>query len=205
MAAPAATVPNLLSARPMALFGKEKTQDAIPPAAPPPRPEPIAPPKEREVVMGERDRGTSQFGGVGGIDAFLGKGTKVTGKLVFEGPGRIEGQVEGEISAQDTLTVGEGASVSAKVTGATIIVEGKITGDVTARQRLELRASGKVHGNITTPSLVVHEGAIIDGQVSMGKTTSTGVAKTGEPETAATKHLERARDSAIQVASALTR
>jgi cytoskeletal protein CcmA (bactofilin family) len=156
--------------------------------------------------MGERDRGTSQFGGVGGIDAFLGKGTKVTGKLVFEGPGRIEGQVEGEIVAQDTLTIGEGANVSAKVAGATIIVEGKITGDVTARQRLELRASGKVHGNVTTPSLVVHEGAILDGQVSMGNTTGAAkTAKTDEPDTAATKHLERARDSALQVASALTR
>jgi cytoskeletal protein CcmA (bactofilin family) len=183
----------------MALFGKDKTQDAIPPAAPP-RPEPIAP-KEREVVMGERDRGTSQYGN-GGIDAFLGKGTKVTGKLVFDGPGRIEGQVEGEIVAQDTLTVGEGANVSAKVTGATIIVEGKITGDVTARQRLELRASGKVHGNVSTPSLIVHEGAILDGQVSMGNADTKAK---HEPETAANKHLERARDSAMQVASALTR
>jgi cytoskeletal protein CcmA (bactofilin family) len=186
----------------MALFGKDKMSDAIPPAAP--RPEPIAP-REREVVMGERDRGTSQFGGVGGIDAFLGKGTKVTGKLVLDGPGRIEGNVEGEISAQDTLTIGEGASVSAKVTGATIIVEGKITGDVNARQRLEVRASGKVHGNVSTPSLVVHEGAILDGQVAMGTSTGASKAKHDEPETAATKHLERARDSALQVASALTR
>ena len=42
----------------------------------------------REVAMGERDRGTGQ---PGGIDAFLGKGTTISGKLVFEGPGRIEG------------------------------------------------------------------------------------------------------------------
>jgi cytoskeletal protein CcmA (bactofilin family) len=184
----------------MALFNKDKTYDAIPPVAP--RPEGIAP-REREVVMGERDRGTSQYGGVGGIDAFLGKGTKVTGKLVFDGPGRIEGNVEGEISAQDTLTIGEGATVNAKVAGATIIVEGKVTGDVNARQRLEIRASGKVHGNVTTPSLVVHEGAILDGQCSMG--TADSKAKRDETDTAATRHLERARDSAIQVASALTR
>ena len=156
--------------------------------------------------MFERERDAVSTLEANATSAFLGKGSRVTGKLVCEGSGRIEGQVEGEISAQDTLTVGEGASVSAKVTGATIIVEGKITGDVNARQRLELRASGKVHGNVTTPSLVVHEGAILDGQVSMGTTTSTGAAKAkDEPETAATKHLERARDSAIQVASALTR
>src|SRR2546426_9125348 len=47
--------------------------------------------------------------GPGGIDTFLGRGTKINGKLVLEGTARIEGQVEGEISAQDALTVGEGA------------------------------------------------------------------------------------------------
>lgn len=181
----------------MALFGN-KAHDAIPPAAP--RPEPIAP---REVVMGERERGMGQAGGVGGIDAFLGKGTKVTGKLVFDGPGRIEGQVEGEIAAQETLTIGEGAIVNAKVAGATIIVEGKVTGDVTARQRLEIRASGKVHGNVSAPSLVVQEGAVLDGQCSMGSAETK--AKRDEPEATATRHLERTRDSALQAAATLTR
>lgn len=180
----------------MALFGKDKTQDATPSGL---RPEGIAP---REVVMGER---TSQFGGAGGIDAFLGKGTKVTGKLTFEGPGRIEGEVDGEIAAQDTLTVGEGANVSAKISGATIVIEGKVTGDVVARQRLELRATGRVHGNVTTPSLIVHEGAILDGQCSMGATAAKTTAKRDDQADAATRNLERARDSAMQVASALPR
>ena len=49
---------------------------------------------------------------------------------------RIEGQVDGEIAAQDVLTVGEGAMVNAKIAGTTIIIEGQVTGDVTARQRL---------------------------------------------------------------------
>ena len=36
-----------------------------------------------------------------GNNAFLGKGSRVVGKLTFEGPVRIEGHVEGEITAQD--------------------------------------------------------------------------------------------------------
>jgi cytoskeletal protein CcmA (bactofilin family) len=100
--------------------------------------------------------------------AFLGKGTRVTGKLVFEGPVRIEGQVEGEIAAQDTLTIGESAVVNAQITGNSIIVHGRVTGDVTARQRLEIRAPGKLFGNISTPSLVIHEGVVFEGQCSMG-------------------------------------
>lgn len=100
--------------------------------------------------------------------AFLGKGTRVTGKLVFEGPVRIEGQVEGEIAAQDTLTIGESAIVNAQITGNSIVVHGRVTGDVTARHRLEIRAPGKLFGNISTPSLVIHEGVVFEGQCTMG-------------------------------------
>jgi len=108
-----------------------------------------------------------QLGGPGGINAFIGKGSQITGKLVFEGMVRIEGHVEGEITAQDTLTIGEGAVVNAQITATTVIVQGRVTGDITARQRLELRAPSRVQGNISAPSLVVHDGAYYEGQCSM--------------------------------------
>ncbi len=180
----------------MALFGRDRegtdrTHDVIPVPG-------IAP---KEVKMGERERSTSQLG-PGGVDAFLGKGTKVNGKLVFEGTGRIEGQVEGEIAAQDTLTIGEGAVVKAKISGTSVIIEGRVTGDVTARQRLELRASSRVQGNITTPSLVVHEGAALEGQCSMR---GAEAAQREKPEVTAPVSLDRTRDNAAQAASTLSR
>jgi cytoskeletal protein CcmA (bactofilin family) len=183
----------------MAIFGnnregKERTQEASPPAT---RVEASA---SREGTMFERERTTNQA--VGATDAFLGKGTKITGKIVLEGTGRIEGHVEGEIAAQDTLTIGEGATVSAKISGTTIVVEGHVTGDITARQRLELRASARVQGNVTTASLVVHEGAILDGQCAMNGAGAKAVREKPEP---VTQNLDRARDSAMQVAAALSR
>jgi len=154
--------------------------------------------RPREGVMAERSG--SQFPAGAGMDAFLGKGTKVSGKLVFEGTGRIEGQVDGEIAAQDVLTVGAGALVNAKIAGTTVVVEGQVTGDVTARQRLELRASARVNGNVTTPSLVVQEGAVLNGQCTM-----TGAeARTGrEKPDLATRTLDQARDAATQAAAAI--
>ena len=109
--------------------------------------------------------------------AFLGKGSRVTGKLVFEGTVRIEGQIEGEIMAQDTLTIGESAVINAQVTGTSVVVHGKVTGDITARKRLEIRAPGKVFGNISTPSLVIHEGVVFEGQCTMGATETARVDK----------------------------
>jgi cytoskeletal protein CcmA (bactofilin family) len=104
----------------------------------------------------------------GAPDAFLGPGSQVTGKLVFKGPVRIEGHVEGEIAAHDALTIGESAVVNAQVTGTQVVVEGRVTGDVTAQHRLEIRASGRLVGGIATPSLVIHQGGIFEGHCAMG-------------------------------------
>ena len=120
--------------------------------------------------MFERERERAQPDEAGATSAFLGKGTRITGKLTFEGTVRIEGQVEGEITAQDTLTIGESAVVNAQINGVSVVVDGKVTGDITARKRLEIRAPGKVFGNISAPSLVIHEGVTFEGQCSMSGT-----------------------------------
>ncbi len=154
--------------------------------------------------MFERERNTSQFVGPGGIDTFLGRGTKVNGKLVLEGTARIDGQVEGEISAQDALTVGEGAVVNAKISGTSIVIEGGVTGDVTARERLELRASARVQGSVTTASLVVHEGAALSGRCSMGGGEAT--ARREKPTTTAPVSADRrAPDPPVPVPAAASR
>jgi cytoskeletal protein CcmA (bactofilin family) len=104
----------------------------------------------------------------GEVNAYLGKGSKVAGKLTFEGTVRVDGQVEGEVAAQDTLIVGETAIVNAQIAGSTIIIKGKVTGDITARKRVEIKAPGKLFGNVTTPSLIIQEGVIFEGHCSMG-------------------------------------
>jgi cytoskeletal protein CcmA (bactofilin family) len=152
----------------MALFGKDRERNDRPRTLGPESVVPSVGPAPREVQMFEREREGSQPEEAGATSAFLGKGSRVTGKLVFEGTVRIEGHVEGEISAQDTLIIGESAVVNAQINGTSVVVHGRVTGDVTARKRLEVRAPGKLFGNISTPSLVIHEGVIFEGQCVMG-------------------------------------
>jgi cytoskeletal protein CcmA (bactofilin family) len=118
--------------------------------------------------MFERERDKGQPDVPGGASAFLGKGSRITGKLTCEGPGHIEGEIEGEIVAKDTLVIGEAAVVKAQVNGTAVVVHGQVTGDIVATRRLEIRAPGRVFGNITTASLVIQEGAVFRGQCSMG-------------------------------------
>jgi len=129
--------------------------------------------------MFDREREKIQPDQASASSAFLGKGSRVTGKLVFEGPGRIEGHVEGEVSAQDTLIIGESAVVNAQIKGTSVVVHGEVTGDIVARTRLEIRAPSKVVGNISAPSLVIHEGATLDGKCSMGASESADNSRKG--------------------------
>lgn len=99
--------------------------------------------------------------------AYLDAGSRISGKLNFETPARIDGQVEGEIYAKDSLTIGESAVVSAQIKADSVIVAGKVSGDITAVHRIEIRPSAKVMGNITAPTLVINEGALFEGHCAM--------------------------------------
>lgn len=102
------------------------------------------------------------------FQANLGQGSRVDGRLTFDGSVRIDGHIEGEISAQDTVIIGEGAVVNAQIQANTIVVQGRVNGDITARKKVELRAPAKLVGNINTPSLVIHEGVTFEGHCTMG-------------------------------------
>jgi cytoskeletal protein CcmA (bactofilin family) len=99
--------------------------------------------------------------------AYLDKGSKISGKISFEGPARIDGEVDGEVTAKDSVAIGETAVVTAQIRAASVTVAGKVSGDIVATQRIEIRPSAKVNGNLTAPVLVVHEGAHFEGHCSM--------------------------------------
>jgi cytoskeletal protein CcmA (bactofilin family) len=104
---------------------------------------------------------------IAGARAYLDQGSKISGKLEFEGPAQIEGQVDGEISAKDSLMIGESAAVTARIKASSIIVAGSLSGEIIASERIEIRPSGRVSGNLSAPKLIVHEGAIFEGNCAM--------------------------------------
>src|SRR5260370_42389802 len=79
----------------------------------------------------------------------------------------MEGEVDGEIVAKDSLTIGESAVITAHIRAASVSVAGKVSGAIVASPRIEIRPSAKVSGNITAPVLSVKEGAQFEGHCSM--------------------------------------
>src|SRR5687768_16810101 len=102
-------------------------------------------------------------------EAYLGPGTKINGKLFFDGPTTIEGDVEGEITGQANITIGQQATVKGKIAAASLVVQGKVMADVQAEKKLDIQPPGSVVGDVTTQSLVIGDGAVLECHVSMRK------------------------------------
>ena len=101
------------------------------------------------------------------ISAYLGKETVFEGKMTFEGVFRLDGKFDGEIFESGTLVVGETAIVKGKITLNTIVINGLIEGDICAKARVEIHSTGKVYGTLLTPTLVINEGGIFEGDCKM--------------------------------------
>ncbi len=105
----------------MALFSKEpeknpKIQPTMSPHASPTPPAPAS----SASTMAPRANGPASSEG----RAYLDRGSKITGKISFEGPARIDGEVDGEINAKDSLVIGESAVVTAQIRATSVSVAG---------------------------------------------------------------------------------
>src|SRR5262245_52331425 len=135
-------------------------------------------------------RGTSEFevpgagsssGGTssspGGLSAFIDQGSEFEGKLSFRDTVRIDGRFRGEIASENTLIVGESGEIHATIRSNTVVVSGLVEGDIIAARKVVLHKTARVHGNLETPSLVVEEGAALDGTVKMPGSEGKGALK----------------------------
>ena len=104
----------------------------------------------------------------GGLTAFIDQGSQFEGKLTFKDTVRIDGRFQGEITSENTLIVGESGEIQATIRSKTVVVSGAVHGDVHASRQVVLHKSARLEGNIHTPSLVIEEGATLNGAVKMG-------------------------------------
>lgn len=103
----------------------------------------------------------------GEVTGFLDHGTAVTGELRFSGALRIEGEFHGSIATEDVLTVGRHAQVHADIRAGEVEIHGRVSGSVEATRRIEVFSTGKVRGDLAAPTLVIEEGAVLDGRSRM--------------------------------------
>lgn len=114
--------------------------------------------------------------------------TSFEGKLSFEGAVIINGKFTGEIFSSGDLIIGKTGNVEGKIGIGSVVIHGEVSGDISARQKIVINSPASVQGDIVAPSLIIEEGAVFEGNCSMGKTAATtktrdlGAAKFVEPE-----------------------
>lgn len=117
----------------------------------------------------------------GQLNALLGKGSEFEGKLTFEGEVRIDGKFSGQIVTKDTLTIGEGARVTAEISAGVIIISGTVEGTIRASQLVELHAPARIKGAIETPAMSMDKGVLFEGTTKMENLSAKAPPTPGAP------------------------
>ncbi len=97
----------------------------------------------------------------------IGTGTTVEGKIRTQGSIRIDGKMAGEVYAGENLAIGATGEIEGMVNARNVTVGGKIKGNISAVDKLVLEGKSVVRGDVRAARLVIDEGAVFDGKVSM--------------------------------------
>ncbi|HEY1074838.1 MAG TPA: polymer-forming cytoskeletal protein [Patescibacteria group bacterium] len=104
---------------------------------------------------------------IAGPGTIIGGNVVLTGILKDAGDIAIHGKIEGEVTSERSIVIGETADVKGPVSGQIVTVAGTIRGSVDAGQKLEILPTGKIFGSISTRELIVRSGAVFIGKSTM--------------------------------------
>ena len=116
------------------------------------------------------------------ISTLISEGCVFDGNLTAPAFVRIEGQINGDVTVDEGLIVGEKGLITGNVITKEMIVYGKVHGKISASS-LAIRSTGRITGDIKIQVLTVEPGGTHNGKLSMTSTPFNNIQKV---ETAST-------------------
>ncbi|SHE39810.1 protein CcmA, bactofilin family [Fodinibius roseus] len=107
----------------------------------------------------------------------ISEGTTLEGVLKTESDIRVAGTVDGEANAKGKVIVSSTGEIKGNIKAADADVAGKVDGEIKVTNKLILRESALVEGDIYTKTLLVEEGAQINGGFNMTEDKSNSGSK----------------------------
>jgi cytoskeletal protein CcmA (bactofilin family) len=104
----------------------------------------------------------------------IGSGTTIEGKLRTQGNIRVDGKMVGELHAAENVAVGLTGEIEGNINGRNVTIGGKIRGNIIAVDKLVFEGKAVVRGDIRAARLVIDEGAVFDGKISMSDARTAG-------------------------------
>jgi cytoskeletal protein CcmA (bactofilin family) len=115
----------------------------------------------------ERPERTPDRATPSGKTSVLGSDLKITGEITSAGNIEVQGDVDGTITAKG-LVVGPDGKVTGIVTAENVEVKGRLDGKVTSKT-FSLRSTAVVAADVTYTSIVIENGAQIEGRFIKAK------------------------------------
>ncbi len=108
-----------------------------------------------------------EFGRGGELNTIIGKGTVVQGDMRVQNSLRVDGTVNGNITATDTVVIGKDGEVEGHIQAKHTFLAGRVRGNIIAQGKVSLETKAMVLGDIRASRLVVEEGAVFNGRCTM--------------------------------------
>lgn len=99
----------------------------------------------------------------------ISEGTRLKGSLSSKNDIRISGNLNGEINCESKLIVTSSALIEGDLHSVDADIAGKVDGTIKVSNKLVVRQSAIIGGDVYTKTLVVEEGARINGACKMGE------------------------------------
>jgi cytoskeletal protein CcmA (bactofilin family) len=131
-----------------------------------------------------------------GLQGRISRGVQVTGDVLFAEALYVEGRVIGKlISESGSLLIEQTGDVQSDIDVGICIIRGTVRGNITCKSRAEIYKTGRVEGDINSPVLLVEEGALLSGAVSMSRETNVNKneARLAAPDQTDVEQLRRSK------------
>jgi len=106
------------------------------------------------------------------ISTMISAGCVFDGNLKAPAYVRIEGQINGDVTIDEGLILGEKGSIKGNIVTKEMIVYGTVNGNINAYS-LEIRGTGRITGEVKTQILQVETGGSHNGKLSMSSSPET--------------------------------
>jgi cytoskeletal protein CcmA (bactofilin family) len=98
----------------------------------------------------------------------IGNGMRVIGDIESSGVIKVDGVIDGAVRGARQLLLGKTGAINGDIYAVDAVLGGRVIGTVVTSERVEIQGTSNVEGDIHTKSIVVFEGAMINGAVRMG-------------------------------------
>lgn len=99
----------------------------------------------------------------------ISEGTTIKGSISSKSDIRIAGAIEGEVICKGKVIISSTALVEGNISSIDADIAGKVKGTIKIEGKILIRQSSQISGDIFTKALIVEEGALINGNLSMNR------------------------------------